>query len=158
MTAPRRYTLASARRLRGSLVYGLLDENGVIFYVGKTTNPKKRFWDHSEASPHNIQLRRRMERAGRDLRVVVLVRDPPNLAQSEMDEIVKRSQDLVNVAGNPFRRKSRFQLGPNSREKMGLCPTCDGRLDRPRGSHCSACARKLSAKAITPRGCVGRDT
>jgi len=135
------YTMAIARALRGSFVYALVDEGG-IFYVGKTTNARRRFYQHG-AVTSNLQLARRIRKAANGLLVMVLHRDPPDLAAAEAEAIIKYGPSLLNVAGNPCRLPTGMHV-PLHGELA--CPLCDGPMTMRRQKYCTTCTNCLLGK------------
>jgi hypothetical protein len=92
----REYTLSEAKKIPGSLIYGLRDGDGV-FYIGKTTNAKSRFSSYANPAKVQLNLQKRLARAGDDLRVVILEHNPADLGRAEREWIEARGDQLVNL-------------------------------------------------------------
>lgn len=90
----------------GAFVYALHDKQG-MFYIGKTTNAKKRFSRYGDKTL-NFALKKRLSTSGDDVRVEILSLNPPNLVQRETDLILVHSGKLLNKQHN----------------RLPLCMTC----------------------------------
>lgn len=58
------YKLTEAKHFAGSFVYGLYDRDG-LFYIGKTTNAKRRFSRYLDRMM-NYQVKQRLSKGGDD--------------------------------------------------------------------------------------------
>lgn len=90
-------TVPEAQRLSGAFVYGLADDDGEIFYVGRTCSARRRFDTHKNGRGSNAGLNRKVAALGDRLRVAVLVWEPADVAAAERAEIKKREGSLVNL-------------------------------------------------------------
>lgn len=139
------FDFVSARKIRGHIVYGLKDANG-IFYVGRTHDPARRFDQYvKKAREHNQwHLVRRMKEAGDSLRVVVLATNPPDLAKAEADAILAYCQQLANVNENPYRPRSGIAVSLKcDRTPKAACPICDQPITNRLSRYCQDCIGKL---------------
>lgn len=134
---PERLTLSGARALPGPVVYALSDAKGT-FYIGRTKNPARRFYQHQSLTGENIYLIKRLRESGSSVQVEVLSSDPKSLVAAELDAIRLHSATLLNFAGNPGRLPSAGSGVVNV-----VCPQCGGGLDHPRQKLCKSCTTKL---------------
>ena len=82
------------------VVYGVVDKRDAskVVYVGKTTNPKKRFENYRYwRSCHNALLRVWLEEVGDNAGVVFLEENPKDLDESERTHIDVRRSTLFNL-------------------------------------------------------------
>ncbi len=89
------------------VVYGLCDELGRVFYVGKTKNLKSRLRTYHKGNFHgNKALQKKVEENG--LWFVILDLNPENLTETEMRRI-QGMEGLVNIVvdNRPFFHRSR---------------------------------------------------
>lgn len=135
------YTLSEAAKLKGKFIYGYKDLNG-FFYIGKTTNPARRFYDNCQQSYNNIYLLKRLREAGDDARLVVIERDPPNLHLAEQAAIVKYAPQLTNIHMNPFRHPEvGVHYGGNTTKP--LCLHCEAEIAVKKSKYCYKCLGAL---------------
>lgn len=130
-------TLEDARSLVGPMVYALSDAMG-IFYIGRTENPSRRFYQHRTFAGKNIYLNKRLRESGDAVRVYIVSSNPDNLVSAELDAIRKHSASLLNFTGNPGRSPS----SGNGALRVP-CPQCGAALDHPRQKLCKCCTAKL---------------
>lgn len=84
--------LSDARSIQVPVIYGLCTKDGDIFYVGKTVNPKKRFYTHEkEHQSYNPDLAK-IEKEY----VIILESNPSNISESEKKFIKKYRKKIVN--------------------------------------------------------------
>lgn len=95
---PAGLTLKEAKHLTGPLVYGLLDGE-IIFYIGQTRSPRRRFQAHAERRSDNPRLRERLTDVGAAVRVVVLADRPADLNAAERTAIAAHEATIVNLVG-----------------------------------------------------------
>ena len=141
-------TFSEARKLVFPVVYGLHDSTG-LFYIGSTFNPKMRFFvQYYLKRQVNVHLLRRIRGAGPNLRVEILVENPPDLRRSEADMIAKLSPELCNIAANPYRLKSGFSVSMKAcaPTEAAICAGCDGPLSGKNSKYCFTCVGKLTGK------------
>jgi hypothetical protein len=135
----RTYTLDEARSLSGAMVYALSDKLGV-FYVGRTRNPSRRFYQHKTRTGPNIYLAKRLRESGASVLVRVISIGDQDLLAAELDAIREYGATLLNFHANPARLTS-----SGSGVCSVPCPQCGGALDHPRQKLCKACTGKLLA-------------
>jgi len=127
----KRYTFEEARSIPGPFVYALEDDSG-IFYVGKTIHANSRFYKYISAKTA-LRLQRRVRDAVGDVRVRILMHNPPDLIAAELEMIKQYASQIVNTAGLPMRPtlKTGFRAA-NRLVKAGeaLCPICENQLWR----------------------------
>lgn len=92
-------TIRDAKKLTLPLVYGLCAADGVVFYVGKTLDPKARFQRHIENTTKNKGLSNAIAAAGAELSVVVLSLDPEDICKAEREMIRAYKGQIVNMIG-----------------------------------------------------------
>lgn len=130
------YTLAEARDIRGPIIYGLHDGRK-IFYVGRTLNPKDRFYRYAPAKTSPLALLRAIRDAGDQLRIVVLERDPADLDAAEKRFIGIFAEQLVNRAGSPLGMMAAVNKKMGTAilaDQLAQCPKCGGD-NYERGQH-----------------------
>lgn len=95
--APVLLTIAEAKRLTQPVVYGLADDTGQVFYVGKTVSARRRFASHGQARGSNEGLASAVRALGDRLRVVILVSSPPDIDAAEREMIRRHEGTIVNL-------------------------------------------------------------
>lgn len=112
----------------GAFVYALHDKQG-MFYIGKTKNARKRFFRYG-GKTLNLALKKRLSIAGDDVRVEVLVLNPPDLERTEADLIMVNSGKLLNKQYNrlPLCMKCGEVIPRNTSalKRRLICESCGG--------------------------------
>ena len=82
------------------VIYGLLDNEGEVYYVGQTKKLKNRISCYRRGEFHgNKKLERKALSSG-EINFCILAHNPEDLNQSEFEEISKR-EDLCNIIKDP---------------------------------------------------------
>ena len=102
-------TLHETKQIKGQIIYGLCDHNGDIFYVGKTTNPKKRMQAYIGSTYcHNKDVAARIKRLGKCY-CIVLELNPENLAESEIKWINYLGNKTLNKLSKLYESWIRYE-------------------------------------------------
>jgi hypothetical protein len=125
----RPYTFEEMRKVRGPLVYGLFDQNG-IFYIGSTVDANGRFYKYVDPKQTALWLQRRIRDARDALAVRILEHNPPDLRVAELAWIKRFGPELVNVLGNKRRLRARMpsRRAANDvlKDQLATCARCGG--------------------------------
>lgn len=89
--------LDDARKIQQSIVYGLCGHDGKLFYIGKTTNPTKRFANYKRADAHGNE-RLKSILSNNEIYVKVLY-SGDDISNKEKELIKKYQSDIVNISG-----------------------------------------------------------
>lgn len=131
-------SIEAARFAPGQIVYGLADQSG-IFYIGKATNPDNRFRGYVRRLK-NLDVIRRITAAGPALQVLVLERNPADLAAAEAAMISRYGLQLVNYSHNGARSRHRGGL-----KGKVICRGCPNPINIKSSDYCRSCLDKLRA-------------
>jgi len=95
--AKRILSINDAMKIREPVVYGLIDDCNDLFYIGRTTNPGKRFAHYKNGRAHgNAALESRIQG---EFSVFIFAYSPADISKLEQDLIAANADSIVNVIG-----------------------------------------------------------
>jgi len=90
-------SINDAIRIREPVVYGLINDDNELFYVGRTGNPQKRFAHYKNGRAHgNAELESRIKGG---FNVFIFAYSPADINKLEQDLIAANADSIVNVIG-----------------------------------------------------------
>ena len=119
--AKRILSINDAMKIREPVVYGLIDDCNDLFYIGRTTNPGKRFAHYKNGRAHgNAALESRIQG---EFSVFIFAYSPADISKLEQDLIAANADSVVNVIGCGISFESNRKVKPWFAGSGVKCPS-----------------------------------